>query len=104
MPKARLIEKHEVQRAVRRRTGEHVQRQREEARRWLKQAKDGGRAIELTLGANERDETVKARYRAAAKEEDLKIRFQTAIHRNYTNRKGVLEQEAEVLIVLVQNG
>lgn len=101
MPNARLIEKHEVQRATRRRAGEHVQKEREEARQWLRQARDLGRAVELTLGPKERDETIKARYRGVAKEEDLKIRFQTAAHRSYKNRKGREEREAQVMIVMV---
>jgi hypothetical protein len=101
MPNARLIEKHEVQRATRRRAGEHVQKEREDARLWLRQAKESGRAVELTLGPKERDETIKARYRSVAKEEDLKIRFQTAAHRSYKNRKGKEEREAQVMIVMV---
>jgi len=101
MPNARLIEKHEIQRATRRRAGEHVLKEREDARQLLRQARDTARAIELTLGLTERDETIKARYRIVAKEEDLKIRFQTATQRTYTNRKGKEEREAEVMIVSV---
>jgi hypothetical protein len=101
MPNARLIEKSEVQRASRRRAGEHVAKEREEARQWLRQAKETGRAIELVLGTNERDETIKARYRAVAREEQVKIRFQTASQRTYRNRKGKEEYEAEVMIVMV---
>jgi hypothetical protein len=101
MPNVRLIEKYEVQRATRRRAGEHVQKQREEARQWLRQAKESGRAVEMTLGPNERDETIKARYRGVAKEEDVKIRFQTAAYRSYTNRKGKEEREAQVMIIMV---
>ena len=101
MPKARLVEKHEIQKVARRRAGEHVQREREEARTWLRQAKESGRAVELTLGPQERDETVKARYRIVAKEEDVKIRFSTASYRSYKNRKGKEEREAQVMIVLV---
>jgi hypothetical protein len=65
------------------------------------EAKGSGQAIELALGADERDETIKARYRTVAKDEGLKIRFQTAASRTYTNRKGALEREAEVMIILV---
>lgn len=101
MPNARLIEKSEVQRAARRRTGEHVAKEKEDARQWLRQAKESGRAIELVLGPSERDETIKARYRAVAREEQLKIRFQTAAQRTYRNRKGKEEYEAEVMIVMV---
>ncbi len=101
MPKVRLIERHEVQRATRRRAGEHAQKEREDARQWLHQAKDEGRALELTLGPDERDETIKARYRTIAKEEGVKIRFQTAASRMYKNRKGNDEHEAEVMIILV---
>lgn len=101
MPKARLIEKSEVQRTSRRRAGDHVARDREEARQWLEQAKEVGRAIELTLGPDERDETIKARYRAVAKDLQYKIRFQTAAQRTYRNRKGKEETEAAVMIVMV---
>jgi hypothetical protein len=101
MPKVRLIEKHEIQRATRRRAGEHAQKEREDARQWLLEAKVNGQAIELSLGPDERDETIKARYRAIAKEEGVKIRFQTAISRTYKNRKGNEEREAEVMIILV---
>ena len=102
MPKARLIEKHEVRRATRRRAGEQVQKQREEARNWLKQAKDGGKALELTLSPQERDETVKNRYRLVAKDEGWKVRFYTASQRQHTNRKGIAQSEADILIVVVQ--
>lgn len=102
MPKARLIEKHEVKRATRRRAGEHVQKQREEARSWLRQAREGGKALELTLSLQERDETVKNRYRLVAKDEGVKVRFHTASQRQHTNRKGISQQEADVLIVVVQ--
>ena len=101
MPNVRLIERHEVQRATRRRAGEHAQKEREEARQWLREAGEKDRAIELTLGADERDETIKARYRAIAKEQGLKIRFQTAASRTYKNRKGNEEREAEVMIILL---
>jgi len=101
VPNVRLIEKHDVPRATRRRAGEHVQKEREEARQWLRQAKESGRVVELTLGPNERDETIKARYRGVAKEEEVKIRFQTAVHRAYTNRKGNEEREAQVMMVMV---
>lgn len=101
MPNARLIEKSDVQRTSRRRAGEHVGREREEARQWLQQAKEAGQAIELTLGPQERDETIKARYRAVAKEMQFKIRFQTAAQRAYKNRRGKEEREAEVMIVMV---
>ncbi|HWE62103.1 MAG TPA: hypothetical protein VHB98_10355, partial [Chloroflexota bacterium] len=60
-----------------------------------------GQAIELTLGPSERDETIKARYRAVARDEQVKIRFQTASQRTYRNRKGKEEYEAEVMIVMV---
>jgi|SRR6185437_3787935 hypothetical protein len=102
MPKARLIEKHEVKRATRRRAGDHVVKQREEARQWLKEARETGKAVELTLDPRERDETVKNRYRLVAKSEGWKLRFHTASRRNRTNRKGVAQQEADVLIVVVQ--
>ena len=101
MPNVRLIEKHEVQRATRRRAGEHAQKEREEARQWLRQAVEQNQAIELTLGQDERDETIKARYRAIAKELGTRIRFQTASSRTYRNRKGKDEREAEVMIILV---
>ena len=101
MPNARLIEKSEVQRTSRRRAGEHVAKEREDARQWLRQARESGRAIELTLAPSERDETIKARYRSVAKEDNLKIRFQTATQRTYKNRKGKEEREAEVMIVMV---
>jgi len=102
MPDVRLIDKAEVQRVVRRRTGELAAKEKEEARQWLRQARESGRAIELTLGSNERDETVKARYRIVAKEEKVRIRFQTAAQRTYHNRKGVEEKEAAVMIVVVE--
>ena len=102
MPEVRLIEKTEIQRASRRRAGENIQREREDARNYLRQAKETGRAIELTLGSEERDETIKARYRSVAREEQLKIRFQTSSQRLYQNRKGRQEHEAEVMIVMVQ--
>jgi hypothetical protein len=101
MPNARLIERSEVQRVTRRRSGEHAQKEREDARAWLRQARETGKAIELTLGPNERDETIKARFRTVAKEEQLKIRFQTSSQRTYRNRKGKDEYEAEVMIVTV---
>ena len=101
MPNARLIEKSEVQRTSRRRADEHVGREREEARQWLQQAKEAGQALKLTLGPQERDETIKARYRAVAKDMQFKIRFQTAAQRAYTNRSGKEEREAEVMIVTV---
>jgi len=101
MPKGRLIEKHEVKRATRRRAGEHVQKEREEARAWLRKAKAGDKALELTLSPEERDETVKNRYRIIAKDEGLKVRFHTGSERQYTNRKGVIQAEADVLIVVV---
>ena len=88
MPNARLIEKAEVQRATRRRAGDHIQKEREDARQWLRQARESGMAIELTLAAHERDETIKARYRIIARDEQCKIRFQTAKQRTYRNRKG----------------
>lgn len=101
MPNARLIERSEVQRVTRRRAGEHVQREKEDARTWLRQARETGRAIELTLAPDERDETIKARFRTVAKEEQCKIRFQTSSQRTYRNRKGKEEYEAEVMIVMV---
>ena len=101
MPTVRLIDKSEVQRVSRRRAGEFAAKEREDARQWLREAKDAGRAIELSLGPNERDETVKARYRSVAKEEQFRIRFQTAAQRTYKNRKGKEEREAEVMIVVV---
>lgn len=101
MPNARLIEKTEIQRATRRRTGDHLQKEREDARRWLQEARETGRAIELTLGPLERDETIKARYRIIARDEQCKVRFQTAKTRTYRNRKGDEEREAEVMIVTV---
>lgn len=101
VPNIRLIERHEVQRATRRRAGEHAQKEREDARQWLRQAAEKDQAIELTLGPDERDETIKARYRAVAKEQGVKIRFQTAASRTYKNRKGNDEREAEVMIILV---
>lgn len=101
MPNARLVDKHEVQRTTRRRAGEHVQKEREEARRLLRQARDLDKAIMLTLPQQERDETIKARYRIVAKQEGLKIRFQTISQRTYRNRKGKDEYEAEVMAVWI---
>ena len=101
MPEVRLIEKSDVQRTARRRAGEHIQKERETARTYLRQAKESGKAIELSLDAGERDETIKARYRSVAREEQLRIRFQTAAQRTYQNRKGRQEREAEVMIVMV---
>ncbi len=101
MPTARLIEKSEVRRAARRRAGEHVRREREEARNLLRQARTSSKVIELTLGQDERDETVKSRYRIVAREEGVKVRFQTAAQRTYRNRKGREEYEASVMIVQV---
>jgi hypothetical protein len=101
MPNARLVDKHEIQRTTRRRTGEHVQREREEARRLLRQARDQDKAIVLTLPPQERDETIKARYRVVAKQEGIKIRFQTLAQRTYRNRKGKDEYEAEQMAVWI---
>jgi hypothetical protein len=101
MPNARLVDKHEVQRTTRRRAGEHVQKEREEARRLLRQARELDKAIMLTLPPQERDETIKARYRIVAKQEGLKIRFQTIAQRTYRNRKGKDEYEAEVMAVWI---
>jgi hypothetical protein len=101
MPNVRLIEWSEVQRVTRRRSGEHAQKEREDARTWLRQAQESGKPIELTLAPNERDETIKARFRTVAKEEHLKIRFQTSSQRTYRNRKGKEEYEAAVMIVTV---
>ena len=102
VPKARLIEKHEVKKATRRRAGDQVVKQREEARQWLKEARETGKAVELTLDAKERDETVKNRYRLVAKSEGWKLRFHTVSRRSHTNRKGVGQLEADILIVVVQ--
>lgn len=101
MPNARLVDKHEVQRTTRRRAGEHVQKEREEARRLLRAAREQDKAIMLTLPPQERDETIKARYRVVAKQEGVKIRFQTLSQRTYRNRKGKDEYEAEVMAVWV---
>ena len=101
MPTARLVPKSEVQRTTRRRAGEHVQKEREDARRLLRQARSQDKAIVLSLPATERDETIKARYRVVAKEEGLKIRFQTIAQRTYRNRKGRDEHEAEEMAVWI---
>ena len=101
MPTARLIERSEVRRATRRRAGEHVRREREEARTLLRQARTSSKVIELTLGEDERDETIKSRYRIVAREEGVKVRFQTGAQRTYRNRKGREEYEASVMIVQV---
>ena len=91
-----------MKKATRRRTGDQVVRQREEARQWLREARESGKAIELTLDPKERDETVKNRYRMVAKSEGWKVRFHTGSRRSHTNRKGIGRMEADVLIVLVQ--
>jgi hypothetical protein len=57
----------------------------------LQQAAESGRVIELTLDADERDETVKMRYRGAARELGYVIRFQTGHQRTYANRRGKQE-------------
>jgi hypothetical protein len=101
MPNVRLIDKSEIHPRIRRRSGEHVREEQAQARSWLVQARDTGQALELVLAANERDETVKARYRIIAREENLKIRFQTGTTRAYTNRKGRAEQEAESIVVQI---
>ena len=103
MPSVRLIDKSEVQRVSRRRAGEFAAKEREEARQWLREAKEAGRASNFRWGQIERDETVKARYRSVAKEEQFKIRFQTASTRTYRNRKGKEEREAEVMIIVVSS-
>jgi leucyl-tRNA synthetase len=102
VPKARLIEKHEVKKAARRRSGDNVQKQRDEARQWMMDARESGKAVELTLDPKERDETVKNRYRLVAKSEGWKLRFHTSSRRSHTNRKGIEKFEADVLIVVVQ--
>ncbi len=102
MPKARLIEKNEVKKAARRRSGDNVLKQLEEARQWMKEARESGKAVELTLDLKERDETVKNRYRMVAKREGWKLRFHTSSRRSHTNRKGIEKAEADVLIVVVQ--
>src|SRR5579875_2739943 len=101
MPKVRMVEMSEVRQRPRGRNNEQAQKDREEARQLLIQARKSGKVIELTLGPEERDETIKGRFRAAAKIEQLKLRFQTAKQRTYRNRRGMEETEAEVLLVLV---
>ena len=72
-----------------------------QARAWLQQAREHDKAIELRLGPDERDETVKLRYRLVAKHEQVRVSFRTISQRPYRNRKGREEYEAAVLAVLV---
>jgi fibronectin type 3 domain-containing protein len=100
MPNARLIDKSTVVQA-RRRDTIRVQQEREEARKLLREARTTNQVIELTLEPEERESTLKLRYRQVAKEEGLTVRFQTAQQRTRTNKKDVETVEAEILLVVV---
>ena len=100
MPTARLVDKSTVVQS-RRRDTTRTHQEREEARKILREARDSGQAIELTLEPEERESTLKLRYRQVAKEEELKLRFQTAQQRARRTRQGKETVEAEVLLVLV---
>jgi hypothetical protein len=100
MPVARLVERPAV---TPRRRGRSAALEHElaEIRRLLQQAAESGRVIELTLAADERDETVKLRYRGVARDLDYAIRFQTGHQRTYRNRRGNEQYEADLLHVFV---
>jgi hypothetical protein len=67
----------------------------------LRQALATRRAIELTLADTERDETIKARYRIAARALGCRLRFQTLQYRPYRDRNGQDGEEAAVLLAVV---
>ena len=100
MPVARLVEKPAAPIRTRRRS-DALEDERARIRDLLRQAGAPGRVIELALDPDERDETVKMRYRAVAKETGATTRFQTARHRPYINRAAQEGQEAAVLHVFV---
>ena len=102
MPTARLVETPQPTARARRRRSETLELERAQIRDLLQQARETGKVIELALGAEERDETVKMHYRAAAKESGDTIRFQTARPRAYRNSRGREEYEAEVMLVFVK--
>src|SRR5262249_40518920 len=102
MPVAQLIAPETVQPIRRGRSGDgRAREEREAARAWLRQAREQDKAIELRLGSDERDETVKQRYRLVAKQEQLRVSLLVITQRLYRTRKEREEYEVEVLAVLV---
>lgn len=100
MPTARLVDPPVARRRTDRRAAALAE-ERWQIRELLTQAGASEQAIELTLAPDERDETVKLRYRGVARDMGYGIQFQTGRQRSYLNRKGKEEREAEVLLVHV---
>ena len=67
---------------------ERSHQEREDARQLLLEARQTDQVIELTLEPEEREPTIKLRYRAVAKEESLTIQFHIARRAHDTEPEG----------------
>ena len=99
MPEVEYIEKSAL--PPRRQTRGDAAEERAQARAHIQQAMKNGHVLRLTLGADEREVSVKGHYKAAADELGLTIRFQTLEAREYATRRGTQRSEAKVMAALV---
>ena len=99
MPTMRLLESPPP--PAHRRRDSRLAAEHAQVREVLRLALATGQAIELTLEDTERDETIKTRYRIAAREVGCAIRFQTLQRRPFRDRNGHEGEEAAVLLAVV---